>query len=215
MRHARRRLLPRLAPRRPRHALPPSHEVGILYVTLMVHEGWGDPGAAQASRHDAHSSTPMPPAYRASSTCRSSERQRPRRQRARGGDRRLHARRVHHPELVGPGWGAGGFALLPYEDYLLHATDVWVAQLGVPVRVDLWQQGARRHHRGPPARHPRHPAGRDPPLRRRRRQQRRALDHRRLLDHQRRPRSPVRRARSRRRPRAGRRSASCSTCTAA
>jgi hypothetical protein len=31
--------------------------------------------------------------------------------------------------------------LLPYEDYLLHATDVWVAQLGVPVKLDLWAQG--------------------------------------------------------------------------
>ena len=27
----------------------------------------------------------------------------------------------------GATWGAGGFALLPYEDYLMHATDVWVA----------------------------------------------------------------------------------------
>ena len=25
---------------------------------------------------------------------------------------------------------------------MLHATDVWVAQLGVPVAVDLWRQGA-------------------------------------------------------------------------
>ena len=39
----------------------------------------------------------------------------------------------------GPGWGHKGFALLPYEDWLLHATDVWVAQLGVPVALDLWK----------------------------------------------------------------------------
>jgi hypothetical protein len=30
---------------------------------------------------------------------------------------------------------------LPYEDFLLHAIDVWAAQLGVPVRADLWAQG--------------------------------------------------------------------------
>jgi hypothetical protein len=42
----------------------------------------------------------------------------------------------------GTAWGDGGFALLPYEDYMLHATDVWVAQLGVPVQIDLWQEGA-------------------------------------------------------------------------
>src|SRR5262249_28015128 len=40
----------------------------------------------------------------------------------------------------GEEWGQRGFALLPYEDYLIHATDVWVAQLGVPLTVDLWQQ---------------------------------------------------------------------------
>jgi C1A family cysteine protease len=26
----------------------------------------------------------------------------------------------------GDNWGKGGFALLPYEDWLLHATDCWV-----------------------------------------------------------------------------------------
>jgi hypothetical protein len=40
----------------------------------------------------------------------------------------------------GEEWGERGFALLPYEDYLIHATDVWVAQLGVPLMVDLWQR---------------------------------------------------------------------------
>jgi hypothetical protein len=38
----------------------------------------------------------------------------------------------------GAGWGSGGFALLPYEDWMLHATDCWVAQLGVPISFDLW-----------------------------------------------------------------------------
>jgi hypothetical protein len=43
----------------------------------------------------------------------------------------------------GASWGHKGFALLPYEDFLLHATDVWVTQLGVPLSVDLWApQGA-------------------------------------------------------------------------
>jgi hypothetical protein len=38
----------------------------------------------------------------------------------------------------GENWGNGGFALLPYEDWLLHATDCWVAQLGVPISFDIW-----------------------------------------------------------------------------
>jgi hypothetical protein len=31
---------------------------------------------------------------------------------------------------------------LPYEDFMMHATDVWVAQLGVPATADLWLRGA-------------------------------------------------------------------------
>ena len=32
-------------------------------------------------------------------------------------------------------------AVLPYEDWLLHASDCWVTQLGVPVDIDLWSKG--------------------------------------------------------------------------
>ena len=39
---------------------------------------------------------------------------------------------------MGPNVGRDGFAILPYEDFLLHATDVWATQLGVPLDVDLW-----------------------------------------------------------------------------
>ena len=33
----------------------------------------------------------------------------------------------------GPAWGRGGFAVLPYEDWVRHATDAWACALGVPV----------------------------------------------------------------------------------
>jgi hypothetical protein len=59
----------------------------------------------------------------------------------------------------GPRWGAGGFALLPYEDFMLHVTDVWVAQLGVPLAADLWStKGAADSTAG------RHFGGREIPL---------------------------------------------------
>lgn len=32
----------------------------------------------------------------------------------------------------GPGWGAGGFAVISYTDWLAHAMDAWVAATGVP-----------------------------------------------------------------------------------
>jgi hypothetical protein len=108
-------------------------EVGILYVTLMVHEGWNDPGPSTLAIHYAHD----------------------------GGDtrelrlpvieRKGRADDGHAIAIVGytragfivqnswgPSWGKGGFAILPYEDYMLHATDVWVGQLGVPIELDNW-----------------------------------------------------------------------------
>jgi hypothetical protein len=39
----------------------------------------------------------------------------------------------------GESWGNRGFALLPYEGFMMHATDVWAAQLGVPVVSNLWE----------------------------------------------------------------------------
>jgi hypothetical protein len=35
----------------------------------------------------------------------------------------------------GRGWGKGGFARLPYDDWLEHGYDVWAARLGVPVTI--------------------------------------------------------------------------------
>lgn len=112
------------------------NETGILYVTLMVHSGWADPGGSKGDKPVAVSYThrgrkitlKLPVIKRSGSSD--------------GG----HAVAIvgYTPQGFiiqnswGPDWGAGGFALLPYEDFLMHATDVWVAQLGVPVAMDLW-----------------------------------------------------------------------------
>jgi hypothetical protein len=108
------------------------NEVGILYATLMVHHGWDEPGP--------HTRTVQ---YVESGTMR--QREFPvvtRRGRADGGHAVAVVGYTNDGFIIqnswGTTWGAGGFALLPYEDWLLHATDVWVAQLGVPVRLDLW-----------------------------------------------------------------------------
>lgn len=110
-------------------------EVGAVYVTLMVHEGWTQPGPqiSTVNYYEGGSvrTRDLPVIAR-------SER----------------ADAAHAVILVGytsggfivqnswgEDWGAEGFALLPYEDFLLHATDVWVAQLGVPVTADLWSKG--------------------------------------------------------------------------
>jgi len=109
-------------------------ETGILYATLMVHDGWDVPGPAIASiaytERGKQKTLKLPIITRAG--------------RADGG----HAIAIVGYNALGfiiqnswgDGWGAGGFALLPYEDYMLHATDVWVVQLGVPVSVDVWAE---------------------------------------------------------------------------
>ncbi|MET0388080.1 MAG: C1 family peptidase [Polyangiales bacterium] len=107
-------------------------ESGILYATLMVHQGWDAPGPNTIEVHfpDAGSvrSLELPVITRKG--------------RAEDGHAVAIVGYTSDGFIVqnswGSDWGHGGFALLPYEDYLLHATDVWVAQLGVPVHMTSW-----------------------------------------------------------------------------
>ena len=107
-------------------------EVGILYATLMVHDGWFKPGPATVTlayqERGKHRTLELPVITRQG--------------RADAGHAVAIVGYAAQGFIIqnswGPGWGAAGFALLPYEDYLLHATDVWVAQLGVPLSVDVW-----------------------------------------------------------------------------
>jgi hypothetical protein len=109
------------------------NDVGIVYATLMVHDGWFEPGPTKVKvecLHKGRRRTQYLPVIQ----------------------REGHADGGHAVAFVGytaqgfivqnswgESWGERGFALLPYEDYLLHATDVWVAQLGVTVTADLWE----------------------------------------------------------------------------
>lgn len=113
------------------------YETGIVYATLMVHDGWDAPGPTTV---EVTAPGVSPPSDQITLPVI---------------QRKGRAANGHAVALVGytaqgfivqnswgEGWGAGGFALLPYEDFMLHATDVWVAQLGVPVTADLWAGGA-------------------------------------------------------------------------
>jgi len=119
--------------RQVRHVHAALNEVGIVYASLMVHAGWGEPGPATVTVGDASGERMTLPVIS-------------RLGRADGGHAVALVGYTAQGFVVqnswGVGWGAGGFALLPYEDFMLHATDVWVAQLGVPVMADLWQRGA-------------------------------------------------------------------------
>ena len=45
----------------------------------------------------------------------------------------------------GPTWGRGGFARISYDDWLENATDVWVARLGAPVTLRKVESMATAH----------------------------------------------------------------------
>jgi hypothetical protein len=110
-------------------------EVGIVYASLMVHAGWMNPKGKRETIE-------FPDAKGRRRTIRLPVIQR--KGRADGGHAVALCGYTRDGFIVqnswGKAWGAEGFALLPYEDWLMHSTDVWVAQLGVPIALDLWQE---------------------------------------------------------------------------
>jgi hypothetical protein len=122
--------------RQVRHVHAAIHEVGIVYATLMVHSGWEKPGPGTATFTTGRGSKAAKVRFPVIQ----------RKGEADAGHAIAIVGYSAHGFVIqnswGEDWGKDGFALLPYEDFMLHATDVWVAQLGVPVKADLWAQGA-------------------------------------------------------------------------
>jgi len=121
----------RVAHRQVRDVHAALAEVGAVYCTLMVHDGWDEPGPAKVRIVEGRKNLSLPVIQRKG--------------RASSGHAVAIVGYTREGFIIqnswGEDWGEGGFALLPYEDYLLHSTDVWAAQLGVPVEADLWIQG--------------------------------------------------------------------------
>jgi hypothetical protein len=95
-------------------------EVGILYASAMVHEGW--------NHVDATGVIPFT-------------------ERIRGGHAFALVGFDEHGFWLqnswGKHWGKKGFALITYEDWLTHGADVWVARLGAP--ISLPQTSSKRN----------------------------------------------------------------------
>ncbi len=87
-------------------------EVGILYATASVHQGWG--------RISADGVIPFTNEFL-------------------GGHAfaivGYDERGFWIQNSWGAAWGKGGFALVTYDDWLVNGTDVWVARLGAPVAL--------------------------------------------------------------------------------
>ena len=97
-------------------------EVGILYATCRVHQGWSAVGADGVI---AQSETIL------------------------GGHAfaivAYDERGFWLQNSWGPGWGQGGFGHLSYDDWLANGTDVWVARLGAPVTLTRPESAATAH----------------------------------------------------------------------
>ncbi|MGI8582012.1 MAG: C1 family peptidase [Chitinophagaceae bacterium] len=111
------------------------NEAGILFATLMVHDGWHEPKELfkvyDYNFNGEIKRIKLPVIQRKG--------------RATDGHAISVVGYTKEGFIIqnswGTGWGHKGFAILPYEDWMLHASDCWVAQLGVPVDLDLWSKG--------------------------------------------------------------------------
>jgi hypothetical protein len=99
-------------------------EVGILFATAVVHDGWNNP--------DQQGHLPLGTA-----------------------EFGLHAFAIVAYDYYGfwvqnswgREWGRAGFGRISYDDWLMHGADVWVARLGVAVRLDPADRKSDRHVR--------------------------------------------------------------------
>jgi hypothetical protein len=89
-------------------------EVGVVYATAEVHEGWDAVGRDGVIKHERTKTGGH--AFAIVAYDRSG---------------------FWIQNSCGATWGKGGFAHLTYEDWLENGSDVWVARLGVPVTLSM------------------------------------------------------------------------------
>ncbi|MFG6432613.1 C1 family peptidase [Roseateles sp. LYH14W] len=93
------------------------YEIGAIYVSADVHDGWGVASAALPDSHDK-----LPRIARMKNVT--------------GGHAfalvGFNERGFVVQNSWGTGWGAAGFAVLPYEDWVTNGNDAWAVALGVP-----------------------------------------------------------------------------------
>lgn len=97
-------------------------EVGALYATSTVHEGWGTVGA-----DGIISQSPAITGGHAFAIVA------------------YDSDGFWLQNSWGPGWGRAGFGHISYDDWLANGTDVWVARLGAPVTLRETQSTATAH----------------------------------------------------------------------
>lgn len=97
-------------------------EVGILYATANVHEGWAEVGGEGVIPYPAKATGAHAFAIVA-----------------------YDAEGFWIQNSWGDDWGRDGFARISYDDWLANATDAWVARLGAPVTLRRNESSAIAH----------------------------------------------------------------------
>ncbi len=97
-------------------------EVGILYATAAVHDGWD----AVDAEGDIQWPQPLAGGHAFAIVA-------------------YDANGFWIQNSWGDKWGHGGFARICYDDWLANATDVWVARLGAPVMLRQTESAAIAH----------------------------------------------------------------------
>ncbi len=97
-------------------------ETGAIYVSSFTHDGWDEVKVSKRKKITGHNSLPIIPFDGKPS---------------RSGGHAFALVGFNTDGFIvqnswGNGWGAGGFAVLTYADWLANAMDAWVAALGVP-----------------------------------------------------------------------------------
>ena len=87
-------------------------EVGVLYATASVHDGWDKVGSTGVIQYDASSTITGGHAFAIVA---------------------YDKRGFWIQNSWGRSWGHHGFGLVSYDDWLANGTDIWVARLGVPI----------------------------------------------------------------------------------
>ena len=109
-------------------------DIGAVYVSAEVHDGWDTLVRTRATQPPAgHAELPVIPA--------------PKNPKNRGGHAfalvGYNERGFVVQNSWGTSWGAAGFGILPYDDWVEHVTDAWACALGVPVHLPAGKTGMR------------------------------------------------------------------------
>ena len=112
------------------------HQVGAIYCSATIHEGWDVEARKQLTGHDGlaaitHKPNPKDPGGHAFAIVGYNE------------------EGFVVQNSWGSTWGSLGFALLPYADWVSHGDDAWVFTLGVPANLSQAHKGKSKLARAP------------------------------------------------------------------